>query len=50
MHVATERNSPVIPSSLYHDRLHEQDKEYGQAASLYTKYLTVVTSTGVSSL
>ena len=30
------------------DRLHEHDKEYGEAASLYTKYLAMTNTTGVS--
>ena len=30
------------------NRLHEHDKEYGEAASLYTKYLAMANTTGVS--
>ena len=29
-------------------RLHEHDKEHGEAAKLYTKYLTVASTVGVS--
>ena len=30
------------------NRLHEHDKEYSEAASLYTKYLAMASTTGVS--